>query len=266
MTRFEVITLADARPRGLTLDPSRQGGQPAARHGYVLLETVIATGLLIVGLAVIGAQIQESDTSIRKMRLRIHALELAEQHLAQLDLGLIELDSVDEVQEGDFGPRYPDYGWRLTTEPTAIEQMFRLTLEVLYLRRPERYQEDDFEHDEADVLLTTYAFRVAPQKLDLRADYGLSEEEFDKVSTTLADSGIPNLDANSFDPTILAKLDFEQMIEVLPVILDAMGVELGDLTGMIPPEVLEQLKESGVLDAVEGGKKPDDKGGDSGGK
>jgi len=35
------------------------------RRGYVLLETVVATGLLIVGLAVIGAQVQDSQTFAR---------------------------------------------------------------------------------------------------------------------------------------------------------------------------------------------------------
>ena len=73
------------------------------------------------------------------------------------------------------------------------------------------------------------------QKIDLGVDYGLNEEELGQVSQTLSDTGIPGLDAASFDPTILAKLDFEQMVEVLPVVLDAMGLELGDLEAMIPP-------------------------------
>jgi len=217
-------------------------------RAYVLLETVIATGLLIVGLAVIGAQFQDSEMSIKKMQRRIRAIELAEQQLAHLDLGLIELDSVDEVQEGDFGPRHPDYGWRMTTEPAAIEGLYRLTLEILFLRRPEAYKEDDFDYEAAEGLFTAYALRPTAQKLDFAVDYGLSDEEFERVSQTLADTGVPGLDAAAFDPTILAKLDFEQMIEVLPVVLDAMGMELGELEAMIPPEILEKIKESGALD------------------
>ncbi len=222
------------------------------RRGYVLLETVVATGLLIVGLAVLGAQIQESDTAIRQMRLRLRAMTLAEQQLAELDLGLIELDSVDEVQEGDFGPRYPDYGWRLITEPTAMEGMFRLTVEVLHLIREGTYKEDDFDYDAADILFTAYAFRPAPQALDLGIDFGLSDEEFEKVSEKLSNAGIPGLDAQSFDPTILAKLDFAQLVEVLPVFLDAMGMKLGELEAMIPPGVIAELKKSGLLDELEG--------------
>ncbi len=230
------------------------------RCGYVLLETVIATGLLIVGLAVLGAQIQDSDTAIRHMRLRLRAMTLAEQQLAELDLGLIELDSVDEVQEGDFGPRYPDFGWRLTTEPTAIEGLYRLTIDVLYLVRVDAYKEDDFDYEAADTAFTAFAFRPAPQALDLSVDFGLNDEELESVSEKLANAGVPGLEAQSFDPAILAKLDFEQMVEVLPVLLDALGMELGDLEALIPPEVLDELKKSGILDESEGGKKPEGEG------
>ncbi len=214
----------------------------------MLLETVIATGLLVLGLAVIGAQFQDSQMSIKKMERRIRAVELAEQQLAHLDLGLIELDSVDEVQEGDFGPRHPDYGWRMTTEPTAIDALYCLSLEILFLRRAEEYKEDDFDHDAAEVLFAAYALRPTAQKLDLGLDFGLPDEELERVSQTLSDTGVPGLDAANFDPTILAKLDFEQMVEVLPIVLDAMGLELGDLEAMIPPEILDKLKESGALE------------------
>jgi hypothetical protein len=227
--------------------PSPLRGETETRRAYVLLETVIATGLLILGLAVIGAQFQDSETSIKKMQRRIRAIELAEHQLAELDLGLVELDSVDEVQEGDFGPRHPDYGWRLTTEPSAIEGLFRLSLEVLFLPRAERYREDDFDHEVAENLFTAYALRPTARKVDFGADFGLPDEELEKVTQTLADTGIPGLDPAAFDLTILAKLDFEQMIEVLPVVLDAMGMELGELEAMIPPEILEKIKESGAL-------------------
>jgi hypothetical protein len=221
-----------------------------SRRGYVLLETVIATGLLIVGLAVIGAEIQDSDTAIRQMRLRLRAMTLAEQHLAELDLGLIKLDSIDEVQDGDFGPRNPDFGWRLTTEPTAIEGLFRLTLDVMHHIREIAYKKDDFEVEKAEKIFTAYAFRAAPQSLDLGADFGLKDDQLEQVSQKLSDAGVPGLTAQSFDPAILAKLDFDQMVQVLPVILNALGVGLGDLEAMIPPEVLAELKKSGLLDQL----------------
>ena len=118
------------------------------RRSWVLLETVFATGLLIVGLAVIGTQVQQADTSIREMRLRLRAMTLAEMQLARLDMGLVELDTVDELQEEDFGPRYPDFGWRLTIEETGHEELYLLKLEILHLLREGEYERDEFEHAE----------------------------------------------------------------------------------------------------------------------
>jgi hypothetical protein len=152
----------------------------------------------------------------------------------------------------------------LITEPTAIEGLFRFTVEVLYLIRMDAYKEDDFDYEAADTVFTTYAFRPAPQALDLGVDFGLNEEEFETISEKLADTGVPGLDAQSFDPTILAKLDFEQLVEVLPVVLDALGMKLGDLEALIPPEVLEELKKSGMLDELDETGKPEGKEGEGG--
>lgn len=221
--------------------------------GYILLETVIGTGLLILGLAVIGSQFQDSDMAIKKMQRRVRAIELAEQQLAELDLGLVELDSVDEIQEEDFGPRFPDYGWRLTTEPTSIEGMFRLQLDVLFIPREGTYKEDEFDHGTSENLFTAYAFRAAPQKVDLAADFGVKDEELDRVTQLLADTGVPGFDDPGNIPVgFLPNLPFEDLIKVLPVLMDAFHLNLGDLEAMIPAGVLKSLQESGALGELEG--------------
>lgn len=220
---------------------------------YVLLEVVIATGMLVVALAIIGAQVQDSGTAIRKMERRLAAVRLAEQQFAYLDMGLVELDSVDEVQEGDFGPRYPDWGWRLTTEPTSVDGMFRLKLEVLHHIREGDYREDDFPWDDAEVMFQAYALRAAPRPLNMEDDFGLNEDELEDLRTKMEEAGIP-FDPQNFDPSIFLGMDFEQHLESLPVILEALGLELGDLEAIIPPEILEKLKEEGLL---EGGEDPE---------
>jgi len=214
----------------------------------VLLETVVATGLLVIGLAVIGAQVQDSQTCVRKMQRRVRAMMLAEQHLAMLDLGLVELDSVDELEEGDFGPRYPDYGWWLTTEDTAIENVYLLKLDVLHYLREDEYREDDFDFDNADTLYTVYAMRAAPQPVDFGEDFGLTEDELVELGEKLSELGIEGLDPGEFDLRILGKLDFEELLEALPLIMDAFGLELSDMASTLPPNLLRQIQESGLLD------------------
>ncbi len=203
---------------------------------YILLETVIAVGVLVVGLGVVGAQIQGASNGVRKMERLTQAMMLAEMKLAELDLGLVELKSFDEIEESDFGPRYPDWGWVLITEETGIDQMYSLTLEVLYAKHEDDYKEDSFEHDIADVVYTLHAMRSGPRPLDLGTDFGLDEERFDEVSAQLDDLGIDGLDAASLDPSILAKLDIEDFLEVLPILADAMGIDVSDMLAGLPPE------------------------------
>ena len=219
------------------------------RGGYILLETVVATGLLIVGLAVIGAQVQDATRTVAAMERQIRVMALAEQHLAELDLGLIDLESVDEVEEGDFGPRHPDYGWRLITEPTALEAMFLLTLEILYLPREGHYREDDFEYDDAEVLHIVYAMRPTPQPVHFGLDFGLREEELVELGEKFDELGLSleGLDPEAFDLAILGRFDFEDLIKTLPLILDALGMDLSQLSSMLPPGLLEQILENSLL-------------------
>ena len=217
------------------------------RYGYVLLETVIATGLLIVGLAVIGGQVQDAQMSVRKMERKLRAMMLAEQQLAELEMGLIEIDSVDEVEEEDFGPRYPDYAWRLTTEETSLEQMFLLKLEILFKLREEEYQEDDFDFDNGETLFTIYRVQAVPEPVNFAEDFGMTEDELLELGEKFSEIGIEGLDPEAFDLSFFQGVDFEELIESLPLIMDALGMDLSDFTSRLPPDLLRQLEESGLL-------------------
>lgn len=217
------------------------------RGGYVLLETVIATGLLIVGLAVIGAQIQSADTTIRVMNKTVRAMMLAEQQMAELDMGLIELDSLDEVEEGDFGPRHPDWAWLMTIEPTAVEQMYRLTLDVYFLLREDDYQEEDFEYDDAERVFTAYAFRAEPRPIDLSEDLGVNEEELEELVDDLTACGVPEINPPDFPVHLLPTLPLEDLLCVLTALGDHFGVDPSQFESLLPPGMLDQLIDMGVL-------------------
>jgi hypothetical protein len=221
------------------------------RRAYLLLETVVATGMLIVGLAVLGAQVQDSHTAVRKMERRIRALSLAEQHLAELEMGLVDINSVDENVEGDFGPRFPDFGWLLTTEETAIEQMFMLRLDILHHLRDGDYSEDSFDYDEAELLETVYVMKAAPQPVNFGEDFGLNEKELVELAEKLDGLGIPGLDPETFDMRFFQTVDFETLVESAPVLLEAFGMSLDAVLAMLPPDVMRQIQESGILDPLQ---------------
>jgi hypothetical protein len=212
------------------------------------LETVIAAGVLMVGLAVIGAQLQEAEKAVRKMNLRLRAMTLAEMQMAEMDLGLIQLDSVDAIQEEDFGPRYPQWAWRLTIDETAIESMYLLRIEVLYSARDEYEEEYDF--DNAESVHTLYACRPAPQPLNLTTDFGLTEEQALEIGEKFAEYGI---NPEEFNPSFMLDPpfdEFENFIEFLPTLLQTFGMPLSEIERQLPPDMREALKAAGLLDAL----------------
>lgn len=234
--------------RGGTLAWCVQDRRSGRSGGYILLETVVATGLLIVGLAVIGSQVQEGQRSVRTMERKIRAIELARQKVAELEMGLLDVSSLDEqVQEGDFGPRYPNHGWLLSAEETTIDEMFLVRLDVLFRLREDEYTEDDFDFDEAEVLHTVYTMRAVPRSIDFAEDLGLNDDELTELSERFDELGIEGLDVRSLDPRLLQTIDFEKALEALPVILQALNMDVSQLAAALPPELLRQLRERGLL-------------------
>ena len=55
------------------------------------------------------------------------------------------------------------------------------------------------------------------------------------------------MDASAFDPTVLAKLNSEDLLKALPVVLNALGLDIGALEALIPPAILQELKDSGIF-------------------
>ena len=207
-------------------------------RAYLLLETVIAAGLLVVGLSVIGAQVRDSHFAARKMELQFNAQMLAESKLAELDTGLLDFDSFDEELEEEFGPLFPYYGYRIRIEPTATEGLNLLTLQILYKIRD--YESDDFDFDEAELMHTLYTFRLVPVPLDLAVDFGMGEEQLEALEIAAADVGV-DIDPTNWDVRIFATMDVEELIQFLPAVMEAFGLDLGDMAGL-PPEVQAALK------------------------
>ncbi len=218
------------------------------RRGYLLLETVVATGLLIVALAVIGGQVQKSDHAIKEMALQVRANTLAEQFLGEMDLGLVELDSLNNIERGDFGPRFPDWGWRMVTERTAIKNLFLLRIEILYLPRQDTYRQNTFEYDAAKTIETVYASRAKPERVDFALDFGLDEDAVNELSNRMADAGLPDFDPTSFNiRDYFGNTPSEDLMQQLPLLMDSLGFELKDVAAFVPPDLLEELKGMGLF-------------------
>ena len=119
-----------------------------------------------------------------------------------------------------------------------------MQLEVLYLLRDGEYEPDDFDHETAQVLHTLYALRLLPQKVDMREELGLQEEEANDICERLDAVGIQ---CEEFPPNMLGGLPLEELIEKLPVIADAFGIDLTSMLGQLPPDLRRILEAAGAL-------------------
>ncbi len=207
------------------------------RLGYILMDVVISIALLLMGLTFIGAQVQESREAAYASEDLTRVLMLAESKLAELDTGLIHFEQeADDEVEGDFTLRFPDYGWRMRVVETATEGLRAITLEILYA--PRESLEDEFDVDEAEVVHRVYTMRADPPLLDMETDLGLSEEMIIELSETLP---VEFFDPPYFDPSILPRLDIEELMELMPSLIALFGDNADALVASLPPEFRAML-------------------------
>lgn len=222
----------------------------------MLLEVVISIGLLVLGLAVIGAQFQNSYVTAHENDRTVRALMLAESKLAELDTGLI---LPEELIEEDFGYVFPEYAWRMRIEPTHTPELNAITIQILH--QPARNVEEEFDFQGAKVVETLYTFRATPRPFDLRKDGGLDDEQIDKLNGALP-GGLPG---DSIDiPDLARNTPVEELFKMLPPLLEAFGMSMDDFKRELPEELraaLEQFEQNPESQPAESGT---DTGGDAG--
>ena len=96
-------------------------------NGFTLIEVLLAMALLAIGLfAVFQSQSQSISMSIDSRFMTSAAL------LAQSKMVEAEADStlVNHSEDGDFGPDYPQYTWRLEVGDTQLPQFKKIEVTV----------------------------------------------------------------------------------------------------------------------------------------
>jgi len=220
----------------------------------MLLEVVLALGLLIMGMATIGMQIQEAFDTAHGSQRMLRAINLAESKMSELDAGLIvDLDeAVDDDLEHEFGRLFPDFGWRIRLEPLQdTPELWALRLDILYQHRLDIEEEFDFEN--AEILFTTRTLRATPPTIDPQRDFGADEEALASLTEALAGTEI---DPNNIDLRLIGGMPLDQLLEILTALQDAGILQGVDLGSIVPPEIMDMLTNSGA----------DLQGGDNGGQ
>jgi len=155
-------------------------GRGAVR-GAILLEVVLATGILFVGMSVIGLQVVNGLQVARNVESTLEATLLVDTLLAELDAGAVVPESTDDLIEGDFGIRAPGYAWRILIEPADVDDLLMLTFQISYndadaddqVNNPDR----QIDFDPGRLLREVHRLYPVPADVNMERDFGVTSED-----------------------------------------------------------------------------------------
>jgi prepilin-type N-terminal cleavage/methylation domain-containing protein len=103
---------------------------PRSRPGFTLIEMIVATVLLAIGIVgTMGAIHAASQTTLLADGAQTAAL-LAQKQITQMELQPDQLTGGD--QQGDFGDEYAGYKWQQNTEATDYPSLFKVTMTITW--------------------------------------------------------------------------------------------------------------------------------------
>ena len=235
----------------------------------MLFEVLLALSILTLGMATVGIQINAG------LRLEAQAAEtfrrtnLIESMLAHLE-GLIvqAMSGAEQEEEGlvmpdrelevedEFGLVFPGYAYRILIEPTEVEDLNRVTIELLQADFDPETGELEGDLQQAYLVRT---LRATPPRINLDTENGgpLLPQG---MRGPLQELGLIDADGNLNIQKLLA-MDPAALLELLPVLMSAFGGgQLGQMMGgMSPEQLLEALEQqqSGQRDTEAGGRADD---------
>ena len=271
MVRSSVLRAVSPRRAGRT-----------ARRGALLLEALVSLALLVFGMAYVGLQISNGMRMAREAEIGTKAVMLADTKLAELRAGVLRPEKNDDELRGDFGSLCPGYTWRVKVEQTETDGLLALRLDIGYseagmaeqLENPDR--SIDIEDSGTRIVQTAYRLMPIPADVDLARDFGLSEDELEKLTGAgqgqegggaggefgggLADlvESLGGLSAlQNFDPRDLANLPPEQFEQISALLEKFLGRDA--LSNLQSPE--DQLRDVMNQERGRGGREGRGRGG-----
>ncbi len=197
----------------------RRGGSVAPRRrAAMLLEVLISVAILVLAISTIGGQVGESLRSAEYTNDLNRAVMLTESVLSEMDLimdeedRLIDLDG--EEGEGTFGERYPGFGWRIKREPTEIENLDLVTVQIL------RGSEESESVEDWKVLHSAYVLKLTPGVATIGlSGFGLSEEQLTALNSGDYGTGSWSVDTSGtggMDASAAAGSMMDELLNFLP--------------------------------------------------
>jgi len=219
-------------------------GRARRRSAAVLLEVVLALALLMIAMGVIGFTFRNGEYFIERSERLTRAMLMTEKLIVEMDSGLLAMDEREiagTFMTDGVSETMPGLSFEVVTEPSpSIVGLLNIDINV-YMGNPE-------DEDSRQLVLQTHVVRPLPQGLDFERDFGLDQEQIEQLTEAIP-GGAALFDPNNFDPRSLASLPIDQLVELLPTLLQAFGGQLGQ--GQI--DQLLNAVESGDLSGLQNG-------------
>ncbi|RIK66785.1 MAG: hypothetical protein DCC65_08640 [Planctomycetota bacterium] len=218
----------------------------AARPAAALLEVVIAISILLVAMAVVGATFQNGARNVELAERMNQAGALTDRLLAELDLGLLtmtegEANGPPQEFSGYFGEDAPPgLAWKAeVSRDPSLPGMLKVGVHIIA-------GDPEATDGRQQRILSTYVWRAEPRNINLETDFGFSQEQLDMLTDAIP-GGAAVLDPTNFNPRDIASLPLDQLQQLLPLIMQALG------GGMIGGQLdsLLQAAQSGDLSGLQ---------------
>jgi len=147
-----------------------------ARPGAILLETVLSVALFVTGVSLVGASVQASLRSSRRIADSGQAVAFAQSMLARIRAGEFKAEN---DAEGDFGPHFPRFHYRLEIDDAVDLPNVRYVTVTVGWGEPGATIDDDETSNQ--VSLTGWVYGLVPpaEEEDTGVEPGDSAEPAD---------------------------------------------------------------------------------------
>ena len=203
-------------------------------RAVVLLEVVVSLGIIILAMGVIVLAFNNGNYRVHRAEERIQALIMTERLIAEMDTKILDLEEITEGsgESGFFGDEsIKGLSWRMTLDPSSrVEGLLKIDFFI--------YMGDPDDEDNRQFVMHTRVFRPEPRGIDFERDFGLDEDQIQLLMDAIP-GGAAALDPTNFDPRALAQLPLDDLVELLPTLIQAFG---GNLGGLPMDQIIEAVK------------------------